>query len=318
MRTNPLRRRARAVPRLPVAGRAWRSPPGPRFTSPAAAPFQGRVAGEGAGNSGRGRPRSMRFALCALLLALIPAAALAAEKKPSKPKSENPPGHLLYANTVTGKGWSFFVLDGEDIKPAGIEPGFRSSWVSYPAGPRRLQFEHQPLGLVDLEADLQPGALHAFIAYADTVPQTERRRPPKPVLAVKELRCDLIIPPGQRQGNALVLLNLTPAPSLRVRVHDEIHDAPRLREKIVPTPKRGGMLEIGVLPGPGLNPPPHQPEPEATTADSAAAEEPIHRVELTFEDPGARFLVFYTDAQGAVLSLLFDDIGMYPGKPLDP
>lgn len=254
-----------------------------------------------------------RFVLCALLTALLPAITPAAEKKPAADKKANAaPGHLLYANTVTDKGWSFFVLDGEDIKPAGIESGFRSSWVGYPAGPRQLQFEHQPLGLVDLEADLQPGALHAFIAYSDTVPQTDRGRPPRPVLAVKELRCDLLIPPERRKGNSLILLNLTPAATLRVRVGNEIHDVSRLQEKNVPVPKRGGLLTIGILPSPGLTPPP-QPEPAAQAdAPDSAAEEPLHRVELTFEDPGARFLIIYTDAQGTPLSLLFDDIGMYP------
>ncbi len=261
--------------------------------------------------------RPLLFALCALLFALGQFDAPAADKK--KPaadkKAEAAPGYLLYANTVAEKGWSFFVLDGEDIRPAGIEPGFRSSWVSYPAGPRQLQFEHQPLGLVDLEADLRSGALHAFIAYSGTEPQTERGRPPRPVLAVMELRCDLIIPADKRRANSLVLLNLTPAPSLRVRVNDETHEAVRLKAAAVKIPKRGGLLELAALPSPGLVPGPQSSGPDsapAVTSGSGAAEAPLCRLELAFEDPGTRFVVFYTDAQNGVKSLLFDDIGMYP------
>jgi hypothetical protein len=44
-------------------------------------------------------------------------------------------------------------------------------------------------------------------------------------------------------------------------------------------------------------------------SDQAA---PIHSQNLNFEDAGTRFVVFYTDTQNKVQSLLFDDIGMYP------
>ncbi len=258
------------------------------------------------------RLRAWFPALCALLSALIPPVGLAADKK--KPaadkKAEAAPSYLLYANTVTDRGWSFFMIDGQDINPAGIKSGFRSSWVIYPAGPRQLQFEHQPLGLVDLETDLQPGALHAFIVYSDTVPQTNRGRPPRPVLRVKELRCDLASPPEARKGNRLVLLNLTTAPSLRVRVNDQTLELPRLQETLVKVPKRGNALEISVLPGPGLL---------STSTDPAAESVPVseedvrmHSQRLNFEDPGARFLVFYSGVQNDVQSLIFDDIGMYP------
>ena len=259
--------------------------------------------------------------VCVLLAVLSVHPILAAGKKKAAPENKTAddkksaaPGYLIYANTVGEKGWSFFVLDKEDIRPSGIEPGYRSAWVSYPAGKRQLQFEHQPLGLVDLEADLQSGALHAFIAYSDLVPQSERGRPPRPVLAVKELRCDLIVPPEKRKSSHLVLVNLTPAAKLSVRVGEEAHDLPRLRETLVKPAKRSGMVDVNVMPSPGLPStlpcgPLDPPEALVEPSDQAA---PVHSQNLNFEDAGTRFVVFYTDTQNKVQSLLFDDIGMYP------
>lgn len=252
--------------------------------------------------------------ICVLVTALCALPLTAADKKKAaldaKPKA---PGHLLYANTVGVRGWSFFVMDGEDVRPGGIEPGYRSAWVSYPPGKRQLQFEHQPLGLVDLEVDLQSGGLHVFVAYSDVVPQTERRRPPRPILAVKELRCDLIVPPAKRKSSHLVLLNLTPAPLLNIRIEEDTHELSRLQETVIKPGKRGGIVEVQVLPSSGLLTAIH-PEPVDRPENQGAEptqDAPTHALTLNFEDPGTRFLVFYTDAYDKVRSLLFDDIGMY-------
>ncbi len=253
-------------------------------------------------------------ALCALLAALCALPLAAADKKAASGKKDAAPGHLLYVNTVGDRGWSFFVMDGEDIRPSGIETGFRSSWVSYPAGKRSLQFEHQPLGLIDLEADLKTGGLHAFVVYSDFVGQEERRRPPRPVLAVKELRCDLLVPPDRRKASHLVLLNLTHAPTLSIRVEGLTHEISRLQETVVKPPRRSGMAEVDVLPSPGL-PTVRPVEPTAeprTDADTQEAGGPVHSLKLNLEDAGNRFLIFYTDSQDSVQCLVFDDIGMYP------
>ena len=73
------------------------------------------------------------------------------------------------------------------------------------------------------------------------------------------------------------------------------------------------------MPSPGLPStlpcgPLDPPEVPVEPSDEVA---PVHSQSLNFEDAGTRFLVFYTDTQNRVQSVLFDDIGMYP-DPGDP
>jgi hypothetical protein len=243
------------------------------------------------------------FLSAAVFLGLCSGYAQAADKNEEKKM-----GYFLYANAVGEKGWSFLVLDGEDINPKGMESGYRSSWVSFASGEHELQFEHQPLGLVDTKVKLQPGGLHAFITYSDFKTQDERGRPPRPILAVKELRCDLVIPKGERRGSRLVVVNLTPAPVLRVRIGEEVTEVPRSQETVIGVSRMGGVVEVGVLPSAGL--------PEATTAPRSEGVDPV-RVDdsvfdqsLNFEDAGNRFVVFYVGVQNVLQSLVFDDVGM--------
>jgi len=238
---------------------------------------------------------------------LIPSSGGQAAEKKGKAgaKAADAMGSLLYANAVGEKGWSFLVLDGEDILPEGIEAGYRSSWVRYPVGPRALQFEHQPLGLVDLKAELRAEGLHAFVAYADMKPQERAGRPPRPVLAVKELRCDQIVPESKRRETQLVLLNVTERPSLLVRINEQTVELPRLKETLVTPTKRSSLLELRVL--------------AADSAEAADAEaEPLNFQRINAEDVGTRFVIYYSGAQEAVESLLFDDVGMHGSASEEP
>jgi hypothetical protein len=250
--------------------------------------------------------RGLDFLRAVVFLSLCSGYVQAAEKN-----EEKKTGYFLYANAVGEKGWSFLVLDGEDINPKGMEPGYRSSWVSFAAGEHELQFEHQPLGLVDSKVKLQPGGLHAFITYSDVEAQDDRGRPPRPILAVMELRCDLVIPKGERRGSRLIVVNLTPAPVLRVRIGEEVTEVPRSQETVIGVSRIGGVVEVGVLPSAGL--PESTTTPASEGVDPGSVDDSVFDQSLNFEDAGNRFVVFYIGVQNVVQSLVFDDIGMLPG-----
>jgi hypothetical protein len=252
-----------------------------------------------------------RLALLSGVWMSLGAGAMAVEKKKkAEAKAVDAMGSLLYANAVGEKGWSFLVLDGEDILPEGIAAGYRSSWVRYPVGARALQFEHQPLGVVDLKAELQADGLHAFVAYSDVVPQERAGRPLRPVLAVKELRCDQIVPAEKRHDTQVVLLNVTGQASLTVRINEETVELPRLQEVLFAPSKRSSLLEISVLAAAAAETEAREP---LTTRES---EEPMHFQRINAEDPGTRFVIYYSGAQNELESLLFDDVGMY-GKTVE-
>jgi len=231
----------------------------------------------------------------------------AAEKKKAEDKKTDATGSLLYANAVGEKGWSFFVLNGEDLLPEGIAPGYRSSWVRFPVGALTMELEHQPLGVVSLEAELQPEGLHAFVTYSDLADQERVGRPQRPVLAVKELRCDLIVPAEKRSMTNVVLLNLTPQAQLRVQVNEETVDLPRLKEVLVTPGKRGSLIELTVV---GAEVEKDQEEVQPVADDQAEVAEPAHFQRINVEDAGTRYVIYFAGVQDEIQSLLFDDVGM--------
>lgn len=236
----------------------------------------------------------------------------AAEKKKAADKKPEATGSLLYANAVGEKGWSFLVLNGEDLLPEGIAPGYRSSWVRFPVGTLAIELEHQPLGLVSLEAELQPEGLHAFVTYSDLADQERVGRPQRPVLAVKELRCDLIVPADKRSMTNVVLLNLTSHEQLKVQVNEETVDLPRLQEVLVTPGKRGSLIELTVLKAEAEEK--GEEAGQSVAGDQAGAAEPNHFQRINVEDAGTRYVIYFAGVQNEIQSLLFDDVGMFASE----
>jgi hypothetical protein len=134
-------------------------------------------------------------------------------------------------------------------------------------------------------------------------PQERAGRPPRSVLAVKELRCDQIVPESKRRETQLVLLNVTERPSLLVRINEQTVELPRLKETLVTPTKRSSLLELRVL---------------AADSAEAAEAEPLNFQRINAEDVGTRFVIYYSGAQEAVESLLFDDVGMHGSASEEP
>jgi len=213
-----------------------------------------------------------------------------------KKKLEEEPASILFANAVMDPGLAFLVLDGVDANAAGFGAGVVTGWVQFPAGDRKIEVEHQPLGKVVLKKALEAGSRQAFVAYRVMEDQSERGRPPRPTIGVVTLACDEKggVAAGKRR---VVLVNATAREEVVLDVGGERATLKRLKPETVTTETGGGFIVVRVMEGEAS---------EAKGVDASSAEiEEAALVTLNVEEPVVSYVVVHETIEGGLGAVIF-------------
>lgn len=238
---------------------------------------------------------NLRF-LSALLLAVSPLQA-AEKKKAEKDEPPPPPAHLLFVNAAEDRGLAFLVLDGQDVQRRGYGNGQATGWLGVAAGAHQVQVEHQPLGIVDKEADLAPGSHHALIAHGHFQPQPKTRRPPRPTIGVLWLACDTAKDGAKKTGDGrvpLVVVNATSLPEVHLMAGGLRLKARRLEAVRARVPVEGSFLGLTLADAP---------------AKAGAAEDepqaPPALASINIEEKAVFYVVLHEKTPGEVGAITF-------------
>lgn len=231
------------------------------------------------------------------ILFLTLATLQAADKKKANKVEEPPPppAHLLFVNAVEDRGFTFIVLNGQDVQPRGFRNGQVTGWLGVPAGAHKVQVEHQPLGLVEKETELASDSHHALIAYNHSQPQPETRRPPRPTIGVLWLACDAVKDAGKKTGDGkvpLVIVNATSRPDVLLKVGALKLKAKRLDPLKTRVPVEGNFLALNLADIP-------------TNSDTTEADEPSALASINIEEKAVFYVVLHEKTPGEVGAVTF-------------
>lgn len=206
---------------------------------------------------------------------------------------------VLFVNALGEKGRAFLVINGEDTNPAGFAEGAVTGWVHFPEGEVKLQAEHQPWGKVELPMKLAAGDLKAILLHPELAEPDRPGRPERLAAGVLVVDCKANAARGS-EGNGkerrVVAINATLSRDISVKIGTEVCTLRRLKLQEVSTETEGGFISV---------------KDEGTFDADAGLQGEKVEVEkrellvLNMEDPRARWVVFYQDAEGKLKAVEF-------------
>jgi hypothetical protein len=211
-------------------------------------------------------------------------------------EKEAKPASILFANAVADEGLAFLVLDGVDANPAGFAGGVATGWVQFPAGDRKIEVEHQPLGKVTVKEELKEGSRQAIIAYKTLEDQSEKGRPPRPTIGVLTLDCGQEGEALERGKRRVVVVNATMRDEVTVEIGGEVVALKRLKAKEVTAVMGGGFVLVRLRDE-------KKEEVSSGGVSGEADEEPL--ATLNVEEPVVSYAVLHDTKEGGVGVVLF-------------
>jgi hypothetical protein len=154
---------------------------------------------------------------------------------------------LALCQAVDEKGLVFLTVNGQDLNPSGFKSGRTTGWVGFPVAEQKdthFQLEHQPLGLVDLNLDLEAGQQMLLVAYHTEISQKERGRPPRPALGVLQINAadyPTKLKSGQRQ---IVAVYVGDEEAISIGFGDQKQALERFKIEVLQVDSGSGFLTL--------------------------------------------------------------------------
>ena len=207
-------------------------------------------------------------------MALLWAAGLQAQE----PEPDAALGYLRFVNATGYDGVLKVSLDGVDINPKGYVAGQATGAVGLPPKTCQIEMKHDILGELKTSVILKPGMVSAVVA----LPLVEKE--PKPGEKPKvELTSQVIESPPSTRGRppTVTILQTTPMETMELKVGSLSCAAARMKPETVTLT---GFAEFTPV----------------TLGDKKLAT-------LNFTDPADQVLVFFTNEQGLVKQVSFNN-----------
>ena len=206
---------------------------------------------------------------------------------------------VLFVNAVGEKGRAFLVINGEDANPAGFGEGAVTGWVHFPEGAVKLEAEHQPWGKVELPLKLEAGDLKAILLHPELAEPNRPGRPERLAAGVLLVDCKAEAAKGNQVDGGerrVVAINATLTRDISVKIGTEVCTLRRLKSIEVTTETEGGFISVkdeGNF------------DADVGLEGAKGEGEKSELLVLNMEDPRARWVVFFQDAEGKLKALEF-------------